>query len=160
MPCPSRLLGLLHRRARSSCRWEGRKMVLLLSRCTAVTSTGGGQAKRDIHSSTSHPLFLTPSYLPPRSTTQLCSSLGRSDADAMEDAAPPLLRSVPPTPWRTPLHPCSTLKLAQAPGRRRHGGRRSTPAPIRAPNAMEDAPPPLLQPKGTPPLLHLSFGQN
>uniref|UniRef100_A0A453NEQ0 Uncharacterized protein n=1 Tax=Aegilops tauschii subsp. strangulata TaxID=200361 RepID=A0A453NEQ0_AEGTS len=79
--------------------------------CTAVMSTGGGQAKRDIHSSTSHPLFLTPSYLPPRSTTQLCSSLGRSDADAMEDAAPPLLLSVPPTPWRTPLHPCSSLKV-------------------------------------------------
>ncbi|XP_044352082.1 uncharacterized protein [Triticum aestivum] len=70
---------------------------------------------KSLHSSTSHPLFLTPSYLPPRSTTQLCSSLSRPDANAMEDATPPLLRSMPPTPWRTPLHPCSSLKHYSVP---------------------------------------------
>ncbi|XP_037460761.1 uncharacterized protein LOC119331698 [Triticum dicoccoides] len=48
-----------------------------------------------------HPLSLPD---PPR------SSLARRDTDAMEDAAPPLLRSVPPVLWRTPLHPCSSLK--------------------------------------------------
>ncbi|KAM3242029.1 hypothetical protein ACQJBY_054628 [Aegilops geniculata] len=32
----------------------------------------------------------------------------------MEDAAPPLLRSVPPTLWRTPLHPCFSLKMKEA----------------------------------------------
>ena len=72
-----------------------------------------------------------------------CSSLARRDADAMEDAAPPLLRSVPPTPLL-----CSAMEDAL-----RHGGCCSTPAPLRAPDAMEDAAPPLLQPQGTPPLL-------
>ncbi|XP_037438055.1 uncharacterized protein LOC119305703 [Triticum dicoccoides] len=49
-----------------------------------------------------HPLSLPD---PPR------SSLARRDADAMEDAAPPLLRSAPPVLWRTPLHPCSSLRV-------------------------------------------------
>ena len=44
-------------------------------------------------------------------------------------------------------------QLALAPGCRRYGGCCSTPAPLRAPDAMEDAAPPLLQPQGTPPLL-------
>ncbi|XP_044980826.1 uncharacterized protein LOC123448116 isoform X2 [Hordeum vulgare subsp. vulgare] len=45
-----------------------------------------------------------------------------------------------------PIH-YAALRLARASGRRCYGGRRSTPDTVCAPEAIEDAPPPLLEPE-------------
>ncbi|KAE8767379.1 hypothetical protein D1007_61274 [Hordeum vulgare] len=83
---------------------------------------------KSLHSASHHLLSLPD---PPR------SSLARPDADAMEDAAPPLPRSVPSMEDAAPPLPRSMPSMEDA----------APPLPRSMPS-MEDAAPPLLHPEG------------